>query len=51
MGGVGLVAFAGVCWWLIPRYPELPALVGATIIWLLVPLSAWTLGHLRRRLL
>ena len=21
MGSVGLLAFAGICWWLIPRYP------------------------------
>jgi hypothetical protein len=51
MGGVGLVAFGGICWWLIPRYPAPLALGGATIIWLLVSLSAWTIRRLRRRLL
>ena len=51
MGGVGLVAFAGICWWLIPWYPALLALTAATIIWLLVSVSAWTLRRLRRRLL
>jgi uncharacterized membrane protein (GlpM family) len=51
MGGVGLVAFAGICWWLIPRYPAPLALGGATITWLLVSFSAWTIRQLRRRLL
>jgi Protein of unknown function (DUF3147) len=51
MGGVGLVAFAGICWWVIPRYPASLALGGATITWLLVSLSAWTIRRLRRRLL
>ena len=51
MGGVGLVAFAGICWWLIPRYPAPLALAGATITWLLVSFSAWTIRQLRRRLL
>ena len=51
MGGVGLVAFAGICWWLIPRYPAPLALAGATITWLLVSLSVWTIRQLRRRIL
>ena len=51
MGSAGLIAFAGVCWWLIPRYPALLALGGATITWLLVSLSVWTIRQLRRRLL
>ena len=50
-GGVGLVAFAGICWWLIPRYPAPLALCAATITWLLVSFSAWTIRRLRRRLL
>lgn len=51
MGAVGLVAFAGICWWLVPRYPALLALAAATVIWLLVSVSGWTMRRLRRRLL
>lgn len=50
MGSAGLVAFAGICWWLIPRYPVPLALGGATIAWLLVSFSAWTIRQRRRRL-
>ena len=50
MGSVGLVAFAGICWWLIPRYPAPLALGGATVAWLLVSFSAWTIRQRRRRL-
>src|SRR5277367_2935244 len=35
MGSVGLVAFAGICWWLIPRLPAPLALGSATMAWLL----------------
>jgi hypothetical protein len=51
MGSAGLVAFAGVCWWLIPRYPAPVALSGATIAWLVVSLSLWIVRQRRRRLL
>jgi uncharacterized membrane protein (GlpM family) len=51
MGCVGLMAFAGICWWLIPRYPAPLALGGGTIAWLLVSFSAWTIRQRRRRLL
>jgi hypothetical protein len=50
VGGVGLVAFAGICWWLIPRYPA-PLALGATVAWLLVSFSVWTIRQRRRRLL
>jgi uncharacterized membrane protein (GlpM family) len=50
MGSAGLVAFAGICWWLIPRYPAPLALGGATIAWLLVSFSAWSIRQRRRRL-
>jgi hypothetical protein len=50
MGSVGLLAFAGICWWLIPRYPAPLALGAATIAWLLVSFSAWTIRQRRRRL-
>jgi hypothetical protein len=49
MGSVGLVAFAAICWWLIPRYPAPTALVGATVIWLLVSVSAWVIRQRRRK--
>ena len=51
MGGVGLVAFAGICWWLLPRYPAPLTLSGATIAWLLISLSVWIIRQRRRRLL
>src|ERR1700684_1889188 len=51
MGSVGLMAFAGICWWLIPRYPAPLALGGGTIAWLLVSFSAWTIRQRRRQLL
>lgn len=51
MGGIGLVAFAGICWRLLPRYPAPLMLGAATMAWLLVSFSAWTIRRLRRRLL
>ncbi len=50
MGSVGLVAFAGMCWWLIPKYPPTLALGGATVAWLLVSFSIWIIRQRRRRL-
>ena len=50
MGSVGLVAFAGICWWLIPRYAAPLALGTAIIAWLLVSFSIWSVRQQRRRL-
>jgi len=50
IGSIGLVAFAGICWELIPRYRAPLALGTATIAWLLVSFSAWTMRQFRRRL-
>jgi hypothetical protein len=50
MGSLGLVAFAGICWWLIPKYPAPLALGGATAVWLLVSFSIWIIRQRRRRL-
>ncbi len=49
MGSIGLVAFAGICWWLIPKYPASVALGAATIAWLLVSFSIWIVRQRRRR--
>jgi hypothetical protein len=49
MGSVGLVAFAGICWWLIPKYPAPLALGGATFAWLLVSFSIWIIRQRRRK--
>ena len=49
MGSVGLVAFAGACWWLIAKYPAPVALGAATIAWLLVSFSIWIVRQRRRR--
>jgi uncharacterized membrane protein (GlpM family) len=50
MGSVGLMAFAGTCWWLIPKYPAPLALSGATVAWVLVSFSIWIIRQRRRRL-
>ena len=50
MGSTGLMAFAGICWWLIPSYPAPLAFGGATVAWLLVSFSTWTIRQRRRRL-
>jgi hypothetical protein len=50
MGSVGLVAFAGIGWWLIPGYAAPLALGGATVAWLLVSFSIWIIRQRRRRL-
>lgn len=50
MGGVGLMAFAGICWWLIPRCPAVLALGCASGAWLLVSFSTWIIRRQRRRL-
>lgn len=49
IGSVGLLVFAGICWGLIPRYPAPLALGGATVVWLLVSFSFWTIRQRRRR--
>jgi hypothetical protein len=49
MGSVGLMAFAGICWWLIPKYPAPLALSGATVAWVLVSFSIWIIRQRRRR--
>lgn len=51
MGSVGLIAFAGICWWLIPAYPSSVALGCATGAWLSVSFCAWIIRQRRRRLL
>ena len=43
MGSLGLVAFAGVCWWLLPRYAAPAVLLLGTLVWALVSLSAWVI--------
>jgi len=48
MGSVGLVTFAGICWWLIPKCSAPLALGTATIAWLLVSFSIWSIRQRRR---
>ena len=50
MGSIGLVAFAGVCWWLISRSAASLALAGATVIWMLISCSIWIIRQRRRQL-
>jgi hypothetical protein len=49
IGSVGLIGFAGICWWLISQYPAPVALSGATFTWLLVSFSVWAIRQRRRR--
>lgn len=51
MGSFGLVAFAWICWRLIPTYPAPLVLAGAALAWLLVSCSIWAIRQWRRRLL
>jgi hypothetical protein len=50
IGGVGLIGFAGVCWWLIPTCAAPRALGGAAFAWLLVSCSIWGIRQWRWRL-
>jgi hypothetical protein len=50
MGSVGLAAFAGTCWWLIPKYPAPLALGSATVAWVVVAFATWIIRQRRRRL-
>jgi len=43
MGSIGLIAFAVVCWLLIPRYPAGFVLVGAALAWWFTAVFLWTL--------
>ena len=49
IGSVGLIGFAGTCWWLIPNNAAPAALGGATFIWLLVSFTIWAIRQQRRR--
>jgi Protein of unknown function (DUF3147) len=50
MGSVGLVAFAGIGWWLIPGHSAPLVLGCGTVVWLLVSFSTWFIRQRRRRL-
>lgn len=50
LGSIGLVAFAGTAWGVIPRCPPALSLGGATIAWLVISFCAWTIRRKRRRL-
>ena len=39
MGSLGLVAFAAVCWWFIPRCAVAWVLPGATFVWGSLPVA------------
>jgi hypothetical protein len=49
LGSVGLIGFAGICWWLIPKHAPPPALGCASLGWLLVSFTIWTIRQCRRR--
>jgi len=41
LGSLGLIAFAGTCWWGLARYAAPSVLVAGTLIWALVAVAAW----------
>ena len=43
IGAIGLLAFAAICWRLIPRCSAVLVLPGATLAWFLVAGSVWIL--------
>jgi len=43
LGSLGLLAFGGMVWWLVPRFPAWVVLVGATLAWCGVSLLAWNI--------
>lgn len=49
MGSLGLVAFAGVCWWGLPHYTPAVVLPLATLVWVIVSLSTWAIRKRRGR--
>jgi hypothetical protein len=53
MGSVGLIGFAAVVWWAIPREPIGEVLITATVVWFVVAIAVWMLRrsvrNLRRR--
>jgi hypothetical protein len=49
IGSVGLIGFAGICWYLIPDHATPLALSGATLAWLLVSFTIWFIRQRRRR--
>jgi uncharacterized membrane protein (GlpM family) len=49
IGSIGLLAFALVCWLLIPRYSPGFVLAGATMLWLLVAGLIWIFRKRRWR--
>lgn len=46
-GSVGLLAFAAICWLLIPRFSPALVLIGATVLWAVVAGSVWLLARRR----
>ncbi len=54
MGSLGMMAFAGVTWQLLPSYSPALVIAGAVVVWVLVALAIWlawkrNLFHLLRR--
>jgi hypothetical protein len=50
MGSLGLIVFAAICWWFIPRYQAAFVLGAATFAWCLVSVSAWVIRKRRWRI-
>jgi 4-hydroxybenzoate polyprenyltransferase len=51
IGSVGLLAFAAIGWWLIPRYSPVFVLISAMLAWIAAAGSSWIFRkHGRRRI-
>jgi hypothetical protein len=50
MGSLGLIVFAGVCWWFLLRFAASGVLAGAALVWLLVSFCVWVVRKRGRRL-
>ena len=49
LGSIGLLGFAAVAWWLLPRLAPALGLLIATTTWLTLSLTAWLLRRYLRR--
>jgi hypothetical protein len=45
MGSIGLIAFAILVWFALPRYPTWAVLVGGAIAWFAVSICIWKICH------
>ena len=49
IGTIGLILFAVVVWWLLPKFPSWAVLSGASLTWLGVSIVIWQICRKHRR--